>query len=176
MGVASSGGSARIRTPTAVEGLSKVVGSAFDLGETELPVQRQGCPIAVWRPKCQGPASVESHRLTAVPRPSAVRIRQTVVASREQSTTPGRLGAQGTLHRQRANGIVGWPVDRLFSSYGDVIDAYREIIRDLPHDEQVALFSGMPLAPSSSRASPPRGERGCLRVSSAKRLGLGRPP
>jgi predicted TIM-barrel fold metal-dependent hydrolase len=37
---------------------------------------------------------------------------------------------------------TNWPVDRLFSSYGDVLDAYRELIDDLAHDEQVALFSG----------------------------------
>lgn len=49
------------------------------------------------------------------------------------------INAWGT---KRAFFGTNWPVDRLFSSYGDVIDAYREIIRDLPHDKQVALFSG----------------------------------
>jgi predicted TIM-barrel fold metal-dependent hydrolase len=37
---------------------------------------------------------------------------------------------------------TNWPVDRLFSSYPDVIDAYAAIIADLSHAEQVALFSG----------------------------------
>ena len=37
---------------------------------------------------------------------------------------------------------TNWPVDRLFSSYTDVIQAYRQIIADFSHDEQVALFSG----------------------------------
>jgi predicted TIM-barrel fold metal-dependent hydrolase len=36
---------------------------------------------------------------------------------------------------------TNWPVDRLFSSYGDVVDAYRELISDLTHEQQVALFS-----------------------------------
>jgi predicted TIM-barrel fold metal-dependent hydrolase len=36
---------------------------------------------------------------------------------------------------------TNWPVDRLFSSYGDVLDAYRELIDDFARDEQVALFS-----------------------------------
>jgi predicted TIM-barrel fold metal-dependent hydrolase len=36
---------------------------------------------------------------------------------------------------------TNWPVDRLFSSYGDVLDAYRELIDDLTQEEQVALFS-----------------------------------
>jgi predicted TIM-barrel fold metal-dependent hydrolase len=37
---------------------------------------------------------------------------------------------------------TNWPVDRLYSSYPDVVDAYAEIISDFGHDEQVALFSG----------------------------------
>lgn len=35
-----------------------------------------------------------------------------------------------------------WPVDRLYSSYPDVIDAYAEVIKDFSPDEQAALFSG----------------------------------
>jgi predicted TIM-barrel fold metal-dependent hydrolase len=34
-----------------------------------------------------------------------------------------------------------WPVDRLFSSYPDVIAAYRELIAGFSIDEQVALFA-----------------------------------
>jgi predicted TIM-barrel fold metal-dependent hydrolase len=36
---------------------------------------------------------------------------------------------------------TNWPVDRLFSSYGDVLDAYAEIVADLPEADQRALFS-----------------------------------
>jgi predicted TIM-barrel fold metal-dependent hydrolase len=36
---------------------------------------------------------------------------------------------------------TNWPVDRLYSSYGDVLDAYAEIIGDLSEAEQRALFS-----------------------------------
>jgi predicted TIM-barrel fold metal-dependent hydrolase len=35
-----------------------------------------------------------------------------------------------------------WPVDRLYSSYGDVVDAYAAIISDFTAAEQAALFSG----------------------------------
>ena len=35
---------------------------------------------------------------------------------------------------------TNWPVDRLFSSYGDVLDAYAELISDLGKAEQRALF------------------------------------
>ncbi len=37
---------------------------------------------------------------------------------------------------------TNWPVDRLYSSYSDVVDAYREIISDLPAPDQSALLSG----------------------------------
>jgi predicted TIM-barrel fold metal-dependent hydrolase len=37
---------------------------------------------------------------------------------------------------------TNWPVDRLFSSYPDVIDAYAEIIGDFSPGEQAAMFSG----------------------------------
>jgi predicted TIM-barrel fold metal-dependent hydrolase len=35
-----------------------------------------------------------------------------------------------------------WPVDRLFSSYPDVVDAYAELIGDFSPAEQIAMFSG----------------------------------
>jgi predicted TIM-barrel fold metal-dependent hydrolase len=37
---------------------------------------------------------------------------------------------------------TNWPVDRLFSSYPDVLNAYAEIIKDFSEAEQVAMFSG----------------------------------
>ena len=37
---------------------------------------------------------------------------------------------------------TNWPVDRLYSSYPDVVNAYAEIIRDFAPHERVALFSG----------------------------------
>ncbi len=52
------------------------------------------------------------------------------------------------LHCLEAFGVertvfgTNWPVDRLFSSYPDVVDAYASIIADLTPAEQSALFSG----------------------------------
>jgi predicted TIM-barrel fold metal-dependent hydrolase len=37
---------------------------------------------------------------------------------------------------------TNWPVDRLYSSYGDVLDAYAQIVAELSPDEQHALFTG----------------------------------
>jgi len=36
---------------------------------------------------------------------------------------------------------TNWPVDRLYSSYGDVVDAYAEIVSSYSRGEQEALFS-----------------------------------
>jgi predicted TIM-barrel fold metal-dependent hydrolase len=36
---------------------------------------------------------------------------------------------------------TNWPVDRLYSSYGDVVDAYADIISEYSESEQEALFS-----------------------------------
>jgi predicted TIM-barrel fold metal-dependent hydrolase len=43
---------------------------------------------------------------------------------------------------ERAFFGTNWPVDRLYSSYGDVLDAYAEIIADYSDAEHEALFSG----------------------------------
>jgi predicted TIM-barrel fold metal-dependent hydrolase len=37
---------------------------------------------------------------------------------------------------------TNWPVDRLYSSYGDVLDAYWELIAGYSPDEKTALWSG----------------------------------
>jgi predicted TIM-barrel fold metal-dependent hydrolase len=37
---------------------------------------------------------------------------------------------------------TNWPLDRLYSSYGDVIDAYAEIVAEFTAGERAALFSG----------------------------------
>jgi predicted TIM-barrel fold metal-dependent hydrolase len=36
---------------------------------------------------------------------------------------------------------TNWPVDRMFSSYPDVVNAYAQIISGFTHDEQVKMFS-----------------------------------
>jgi predicted TIM-barrel fold metal-dependent hydrolase len=43
---------------------------------------------------------------------------------------------------ERAFFGTNWPVDRLYSSYGDVLDAYRAIIQDFTTQEQHALLHG----------------------------------
>jgi predicted TIM-barrel fold metal-dependent hydrolase len=36
---------------------------------------------------------------------------------------------------------TNWPIDRLYSSYPDVLNAYAEIIKDFSESEQVAMYS-----------------------------------
>jgi predicted TIM-barrel fold metal-dependent hydrolase len=43
---------------------------------------------------------------------------------------------------ERAFFGTNWPVDRVYSSYGDVLDAYAEIVADFSPAEQDALFRG----------------------------------
>ena len=37
---------------------------------------------------------------------------------------------------------TNWPVDRMYSSYGDVLDAYWELIEDYSESERLAMWSG----------------------------------
>jgi predicted TIM-barrel fold metal-dependent hydrolase len=36
---------------------------------------------------------------------------------------------------------TNWPVDRLFSSYPDLINAYAAILADFSREEQISMFS-----------------------------------
>lgn len=58
-----------------------------------------------------------------------------------ESLRPWVLACIEEFGADRAFFGTNWPVDRLYSSYGDVLDAYAEIIGDFSHTEQRALFS-----------------------------------
>jgi predicted TIM-barrel fold metal-dependent hydrolase len=58
------------------------------------------------------------------------------------SIRPYVLGSIEAFGSDRVVFGSNWPVDRMFSSYPDVINAYAEIISGFPHAEQVAMFSG----------------------------------
>jgi predicted TIM-barrel fold metal-dependent hydrolase len=57
------------------------------------------------------------------------------------SIRPYVLGSIEAFGVDRVVMGTNWPVDRMFSSYPDVINAYAEIISSLPHADQVKLFS-----------------------------------
>lgn len=57
------------------------------------------------------------------------------------SIRPYVLGSIEAFGADRIVFGTNWPVDRMFSSYPDVIDAYAEIISGYPHADQVKMFS-----------------------------------
>lgn len=57
------------------------------------------------------------------------------------SLRPWVLGCIEAFGVERAFFGTNWPLDRLYSSYGDVIDAYAELVSDFSPSEQEALFS-----------------------------------
>lgn len=59
-----------------------------------------------------------------------------------ESLRPWVLASIEAFGVQRCLFGTNWPVDRLSSSYPDVLDAYAEIIGDLSPDEQTALRTG----------------------------------
>ncbi len=59
-----------------------------------------------------------------------------------ESIRPYVLGSIEAFGTGRVVFGTNWPVDRMFSSYPDVINAYAEIISGFTRDEQVAMFSG----------------------------------
>ncbi|ODT13513.1 MAG: hypothetical protein ABS57_18395 [Mesorhizobium sp. SCN 65-12] len=58
------------------------------------------------------------------------------------SIRPYVLGSIEAFGTGRVVFGTNWPVDRMFSSYPDVINAYAEIISGFSREEQVAMFSG----------------------------------
>lgn len=58
------------------------------------------------------------------------------------SIRPYVLGSIEAFGVHRVVFGTNWPVDRMFSSYPDVINAYAAIISDFSRDERVAMFSG----------------------------------
>ena len=58
------------------------------------------------------------------------------------SIRPYVLGSIEAFGVDRVVFGTNWPVDRMFSSYPDVINAYAEIISGFARDEQIRMFSG----------------------------------
>ena len=58
------------------------------------------------------------------------------------SIRPWVLASIETVGVERCFFGTNWPVDWLWSTYDELIDAYTEIISDFSRDEQIRLFSG----------------------------------
>lgn len=59
-----------------------------------------------------------------------------------ESLRPWVLTCIETFGTERSFFGTNWPVDRLYSSYGDVLDAYDQIVSDFSQAERGQLFSG----------------------------------
>ena len=59
-----------------------------------------------------------------------------------QSIRPYVVGSIEAFGVDRVVFGTNWPVDRMFSSYPDVINAYSEIISAFTREEQIKMFSG----------------------------------
>jgi predicted TIM-barrel fold metal-dependent hydrolase len=57
------------------------------------------------------------------------------------SLRPWVLACIETFGSERAFFGSNWPLDRLYSSYGDVLNAYADIVSGFSETEQKALFS-----------------------------------
>lgn len=58
------------------------------------------------------------------------------------SIRPYVLGCIEAYGVERSFFGTNWPVDKMYSDYATLVDAYAEIIKDFSLDEQTALFSG----------------------------------
>jgi predicted TIM-barrel fold metal-dependent hydrolase len=110
--------------------------TTFCIDHAGFPRRRDDAYFAEWR---DGMA-----RLAAVPS-TVVKISGLGMSDHAwtvESLRPWVLTCIELFGTERSFFGTNWPVDRLFSSYGDVVGAYAEIIAGFSQDEQRALFSG----------------------------------
>jgi len=111
-------------------------GTVFCIDHAGFPKRRGDEYLAAWREGIE--------RLAAVP--SVVfKISGLGMVDHDwtvESLRPWVLGGIEAFGVERCFFGTNWPVDRLYSSFGDVLDAYLELTADLSDEEQAALFSG----------------------------------
>jgi len=121
--------------PLALELAREFPGITLCIDHAGFPRERNDDYFNRWRAQMQALASAEN----VVVKISGLGMcdhRWTV-----ESLRPWVMGCIEAFGVQRSFFGTNWPVDRLFSSYGDVLEAYAEIISDLSDSEQRALFS-----------------------------------
>lgn len=111
-------------------------GVTMVLDHTGFPQERDAEYFANWK----------TGMSTLAEAPSAV-CKISGLGMRDPTWTVGSI-RPWVLHAIEAFGVercffgTNWPVDRLYSGYKDVVEAYAEIVSDFSPDEQRALFSG----------------------------------
>jgi predicted TIM-barrel fold metal-dependent hydrolase len=121
--------------PLALDVARELPGVTLCIDHAGFPRERNDDYFNRWRAQMQALASAEN----VVVKISGLGMcdhRWTV-----ESIRPWVLACIEAFGVERSFFGTNWPVDRLFSSYGDVLDAYAEIISDFTDSEQQALFS-----------------------------------
>lgn len=101
-----------------------------------IPMQRDAAYFSAWR-----------EAMTTMASPPNVTMKISGLGMTDplwtiESIRPYVLGSIEAFGVDRVVFGTNWPVDRMFSSYPDVINAYAEIISGFTEDEQVRMFSG----------------------------------
>ena len=124
------------RAPAAAALAARHPETTYCVDHALMPLQRDAAYFEQWR--------TALHTLAAVP--SAVikisGLGQVDHAWTVDSLRPWVLACIEAFGVERAFFGTNWPVDRLYSSYGDVLDAYAAIVAGFSEAEQRALFSG----------------------------------
>jgi predicted TIM-barrel fold metal-dependent hydrolase len=111
-------------------------GTVLCIDHAGMPLQRDPAYFEQWRAGMDALAAVENVVLKISGLGQADH-RWTV-----ESWRPWVHGGIEAFGVERCFFGTNWPVDRLYSSYGDVLEAYAELVSDFSPDEQDALFHG----------------------------------
>jgi predicted TIM-barrel fold metal-dependent hydrolase len=122
--------------PLALELAREFPGVTLCIDHAGFPRERTDEYFELWRARMRELASAENV-VVKISGLGMVDHRWTV-----DSLRPWVLACIEAFGVERSFFGTNWPVDRLFSSYGDVLDAYEQIIAGFSEDEQRALFSG----------------------------------
>jgi predicted TIM-barrel fold metal-dependent hydrolase len=115
---------------------SRHPGTTFCIDHAGFPRRRDRAYFAQWRDSLRVLADVPS---------TVVKISGLGMCEHDwtvDSLRPWTLTCIELFGAERSFFGSNWPVDRLFSSYGDVVDAYADIVSGFSEAEQRALFSG----------------------------------
>jgi predicted TIM-barrel fold metal-dependent hydrolase len=111
-------------------------GVTMCLDHCGVPLERSTDYFEHWRAELRGLAQAAN-----------VMVKVSGLAMRDPAWTadsirPWVLECIETFGHQRVVFATNWPVDSLFSTYGDVVAAYRTILSEFSRDEQAAMLAG----------------------------------
>jgi predicted TIM-barrel fold metal-dependent hydrolase len=111
-------------------------GSTLCIDHAGYPRRRDPDYFAFWRRELRGVAQAPN----AIVKISGLGMRDP--AWTVDSIRPWFEAAVEAFGPERSFLGTNWPVDRMFSSYGDVLDAYWQLLQPYSEDERMAIWSG----------------------------------